>query len=139
MRWSSPSVPGEALRAPMRIGAIDLHVTASIGVAYYPADGASAESLMACADAAMYCAKQRGRNNAQRFTAGMDATTVARVSLESDLHRAIQAQEFELYYQPKAETDSGEVYSAEALIRWRHPERGSSGPLISFRSRRSAG
>ena len=119
---------GEALRAPMRIGAIDLHVTASIGVAYYPADGASAESLMACADAAMYCAKQRGRNNAQRFTAGMDATTVARVSLESDLHRAIQAQEFELYYQPKAETDSGEVYSAEALIRWRHPERGLIGP-----------
>ncbi len=115
---------GDALRAPVRIGEVELHVTASIGVAYYPMDGNSAESLMACADAAMYCAKQRGRNNAQRFAAGMDATTVARVNLESDLHRAIQARQFELHYQPKAETGSGEVYSAEALIRWRHPQRG---------------
>ena len=119
---------GDLLRAPMRIGEVELHVTASIGVAYYPMDGNSAESLMACADAAMYCAKQRGRNNAQRFTAGMDATTVARVNLESDLHRAIQGRQFELHYQPKAETDSGEVYSAEALIRWRHPQRGLIAP-----------
>lgn len=114
----------EALRAPMQIAGIDLHVTGSIGVAYFPTDGASGESLMARADAAMYCAKQRGRNNVQRFAAGMDATTVARVGLESDLHHAIQANEFELHYQPKADTASGDVYSAEALIRWRHPERG---------------
>ena len=115
---------GDSLRAPMRIGEVELHVTASIGAAYYPTDGNSAESLMACADAAMYCAKQRGRNNAQCFAAGMDATTVARVNQESDLHRAIQARQFELYYQPKAETGSGQVCSAEALIRWRHPQRG---------------
>ncbi len=114
----------EALRAPMRIDGLELHVTSSIGVAYYPTDGSSAESLMARADAAMYCAKQRGRNNVQRFAEGMDATTVARVSLESDLHHAIEANEFELHYQPKAETASGDVHSAEALIRWRHPQRG---------------
>jgi len=119
---------GAALRAPMRVGEVELHVTASIGVACYPVDGSSVETLMACADAAMYCAKQRGRNNAQRFAAGMDATTVARVTLESDLHRAIQARQFELHYQPKVETDSGEVYSAEALIRWRHPQRGLIAP-----------
>ncbi len=119
---------GDSLRGPMRVDELELHVTASIGVAYYPLDGSSAQGLMACADVAMYCAKQRGRNNAQRFAAGMDATTVARVKLEGDLHRAIQTRQFELHYQPKAETDSGEVYSAEALIRWRHPQRGLIAP-----------
>jgi diguanylate cyclase (GGDEF)-like protein len=114
----------EALRAPMEVDGVALYLTCSIGVAYYPTDCNSAESLIARADAAMYCAKQRGRNNVQRFSEGMDATTAARMSLESDLHQAIQAGQFELHYQPKAETDSGDVYSAEALIRWRHPERG---------------
>ncbi len=114
----------EALRAPMRIAGVELRVTGSIGVAYYPADGISAESLMARADAAMYCAKQRGRNNVQRFAEGMDAGTAARVSLECDLNQAIKAGQFELHYQPKADTESGDISSAEALIRWRHPERG---------------
>ncbi|HZT01972.1 MAG TPA: EAL domain-containing protein [Steroidobacteraceae bacterium] len=114
----------DALRAPLRVSGVELHVTCSIGVAYYPTDANSSDSLIARADAAMYCAKQRGRNNVQRFAAGMDAVTVGRVNLESDLHAAIQAGQFELHYQPKADTQSGDVYSAEALIRWRHPQRG---------------
>ena len=114
----------DALRAPLRVSGVELHVTCSIGVAYYPTDANSSDSLIARADAAMYCAKQRGRNNVQRFAAGMDAVTVGRVNLESDLHAAIESGQFELYYQPKADTQSGDVYSAEALIRWRHPQRG---------------
>jgi diguanylate cyclase (GGDEF)-like protein len=114
----------DALRAPLRLSGVELHVTCSIGVAYYPTDANSADSLIARADAAMYCAKQRGRNNVQSFAEGMDAVTIGRVTLESDLHAAIEAGQFELHYQPKAETESGDVYSAEALIRWRHPQRG---------------
>ncbi len=118
----------EALRAPIVIGGVELHVTGSIGLACYPTDAASPESLMARADAAMYCAKQRGRNNVQRFGPGMDAMTVARVSLESELHHAIQANEFELHYQPKVDMEGGDVRSAEALVRWRHPKRGLIAP-----------
>ena len=118
----------DALRLPMSVSGVELHVTCSIGVAYYPTDGNSADSLIARADAAMYCAKQRGRNNVQCFAEGMDAVTLGRVSLESDLHEAIEAGQFELHYQPKPETESGDVYSAEALIRWRHPQRGLVAP-----------
>lgn len=114
----------EALRSPMRVDGVELHVTCSIGMAYFATDAISAESLIARADAAMYCAKQRGRNNVQRFSGGMDATTVARMNLESDLHQAVESGQFELHYQAKADTESGDVYSSEALIRWRHPERG---------------
>jgi EAL domain-containing protein (putative c-di-GMP-specific phosphodiesterase class I) len=108
----------------MRIAGVDLHVSSSIGIAFYPADGATAESLLAHADAAMYHAKQRGRNNFQYFSASMDSVTRERVSLESDLHQALRHQQFELYYQPKADIATSDVHSAEALIRWRHPQRG---------------
>jgi diguanylate cyclase len=114
----------DALKAPMRVSGVELHVTCSIGVAYYPTDATSADSLVTRADAAMYCAKQRGRNNVQCFAQGMDSVTLGRVSLESDLHAAINAGQFELHYQPKPDTESGDVHSAEALIRWRHPQRG---------------
>jgi diguanylate cyclase (GGDEF)-like protein len=118
----------DVLRAPMKASGVELHVTCSVGVAYYPTDASSADSLIARADAAMYCAKQRGRNNVQCFTEGMDAVTVGRVSLESDLHAALAAGQFELHYQPKPDTESGDVTSAEALIRWRHPQRGLIAP-----------
>ncbi len=72
----------------------------------------------------MYCAKQRGRNNVQCFEPSMDTITRERVKLESDLHEALARQQFELYYQPKVDTATEYVHSAEALIRWRHPERG---------------
>jgi len=114
----------DALRAPIQLDGVDVRITSSIGIAFYPDDGVSADSLLARADAAMYCAKQRGRNNVQCFTNGMDAATVERVSLESDLHQALPLQQFELFYQPKADTATGDVYSAEALIRWWHPQRG---------------
>jgi diguanylate cyclase len=114
----------ESLKTPMRISNVDLHVSTSIGIAFYPADGTSAENLVARADAAMYCAKQQGRNSLQFFAPGMDTHTRDRVKLESDLHAALAAQQFELHYQPKVDTATDSFHSAEALIRWRHPERG---------------
>jgi diguanylate cyclase len=118
----------EVLQAPVRIADIDIHASASIGIAMYPEDGISTQSLLAHADAAMYCAKQRGRSNFQRYATGMDAGTEDRVQLESDLHNAVALDQFRLYYQPKVDIRTGEVRSAEALIRWLHPTRGIVSP-----------
>jgi diguanylate cyclase len=114
----------EALSQPIRIGDVDIHASASIGIAMFPGDGKGVETLLANADAAMYCAKQRGRNNIQCYTSGMNAITQDKVKLESDLHAALTLKQLELHFQPKIETASGAIYGAEALVRWRHPERG---------------
>ncbi len=114
----------EALRQPLQIGGVDLHVSASVGISLYPENGATVETLMAHADAAMYCVKQRGRNSVQFYAPGMDTFTQERGRLESDLHSALELQQLELHYQPKVDARSGLVHGAEALIRWRHPERG---------------
>jgi diguanylate cyclase (GGDEF)-like protein len=114
----------EILHTPIQLEGVDLRVSSSIGIAFYPMDGGSAESVLAHADAAMYCAKERGRNNCQCFGAGMKSVALERVSLESELHQAVKLEQFELFYQPKVDTASGDIHSAEALIRWRHPQRG---------------
>ncbi len=119
----------EALRTPIQLGGVDLHVSSSIGIAFYPGDGSSAESLLAHADAAMYCAKERGRNNHQCFAPGMKPVALQRMSLESELHQALKLKQFELFYQPKVDTATGDIHSAEALIRWRYPERGLIPPM----------
>jgi diguanylate cyclase (GGDEF)-like protein len=119
----------EALQVPVTIAGIDVHTTPSIGIAMYPADGNSIEALLAHADAAMYCAKQRGRGTVQRYASGMNAGASDRVQLESDLHIAITQNQLELYYQPKVDTVTGKVKSAEALIRWVHPKRGVVEPV----------
>jgi diguanylate cyclase (GGDEF)-like protein len=118
----------EALQAPVRIADIDIHTSPSIGIAMYPDDGTSIQTLLARADAAMYSAKQNGRGTFRRYTAGMHAGTEDRVQLESDLHAALTLNQFQLYYQPKVDTRTGEVRSAEALIRWVHPTRGIVSP-----------
>jgi diguanylate cyclase (GGDEF)-like protein len=118
----------DVLQEPVRISAIDIHTSPSIGIAMYPEDGATMQALLAHADAAMYSAKQHGRGNFRRYAPGMDAGTEERVQLESDLHNAVTHNQFELYYQPKVDTRTGEVRSAEALIRWAHPTRGTISP-----------
>jgi diguanylate cyclase len=114
----------KAMEPAIRLLGIDVHISPSIGVAFYPRDGASVDALLARADAAMYSAKERGRNNVQCYAEGMSTLTQERVMLESELHAAMQKGEFELHFQPKVDTVTGRVNSAEALIRWRHPQRG---------------
>ena len=106
----------------------DLHITTSIGVTIYPADGADAETLIKNADTAMYQAKENGRQSSRFFEPAMNARAVERQSLEQSLRRALERREFALHYQPKVNLKSGQVTSAEALIRWTHPTRGSVSP-----------
>jgi diguanylate cyclase (GGDEF)-like protein len=118
----------DAIRATVHVTGVDLHVSTSVGIAMYPEGGTTADSLLAHADAAMYCAKNRGRNLIQRFEPGMDSATRERVKRESDLHGALERGELILHYQPKVDTDTGCFHSAEALIRWQHPEIGTIQP-----------
>ena len=118
----------EVLQLPFRLGEIDVHPSASIGIAFFPWHGATVEALFARADTAMYVAKQRGRKNVQCFAPEMDMLTLDRVRLESDLYQALQCEQFELHYQPKVDAVSGKIRGAEALIRWRHPQRGLIAP-----------
>jgi diguanylate cyclase (GGDEF)-like protein/PAS domain S-box-containing protein len=114
----------QALAAPHRIDAHDLHAGVSIGIVVYPDDGADAETLMKHADFAMYQAKERGRNNYQFFKPEMSARAAERQAVESDLRQALERQELALHYQPIVSLEAGAVIGAEALLRWRHPQRG---------------
>jgi diguanylate cyclase (GGDEF)-like protein/PAS domain S-box-containing protein len=113
-----------ALSAPHRIEGHELLVAASIGIVTYPDDGSDAQTLLKHADFAMYHAKAGGRNTYQFFRSEMNVHAVERQRLESGLHRAIERHEFVLHYQPKVNLESGAVVGVEALIRWRHPQRG---------------
>jgi predicted signal transduction protein with EAL and GGDEF domain len=114
----------EEMQEPVRIGELDVHIAASIGVAFYPGDGTTVETLYAHADAAMYCAKQRGGSVVECYSSSMNAATENRVRYEADLHRALGLQQFELHYQPKVSALTKQMHSIEALIRWRHPVHG---------------
>jgi diguanylate cyclase (GGDEF)-like protein len=113
-----------ALVAPHDVAHHQLHVTATIGISIYPDDGPDAETLVKCADTAMYQAKEGGRNNYQFFERDMNARAVERQSIEAGLHRALDRGEFVLYYQPTIDLEAGGMTGAEALVRWVHPERG---------------
>ena len=113
-----------AVAEPHVVGRHELHVTASIGVSVFADDGQNAETLIKNADTAMYQAKENGRRRYQFFTSSMNVRAVKRQSIEEDLRRAIERQEFELHYQPKVDLKEGVITGAEALIRWAHPTRG---------------
>ena len=118
----------EVMQAPVRVAGIELHTSPSMGIAFYPRDGSTPEMLLAHADAAMYHAKQRGRNNFQCFVPRMDTSSQEKVRLESDMHVALHQKQLELHYQPKVNTATGAMHGAEALLRWNHPELGQIPP-----------
>jgi len=111
-----------------KVGDHELCVTASIGIATYPADGNTLESLMASADAAMYRAKTDGRNRFQFFEAKMQKTSERMLLLGHALWHAVENNELVLHYQPQISIADGRLVGAEALIRWHHPELGFISP-----------
>jgi diguanylate cyclase (GGDEF)-like protein/PAS domain S-box-containing protein len=114
----------DRLAEPVMLGGERSFVTASIGIAGFPGDGKDVEALLNAADAAMYRAKQGGRNAYQFYTAEITHRTRARAQLAFELRRAMERDEFALVYQAKFDLATGKPCGAEALLRWRHPERG---------------
>nr|WP_217705364.1 bifunctional diguanylate cyclase/phosphodiesterase [Peristeroidobacter soli] len=113
---------------PFHILSVDIHTAPSIGISMYPSDGARPEELVVAADAAMYHSKKVGGNTYSFFTPSMNAFAQQRLELENGLRRALGNGELELHYQPKVDVTTGRISSTEALIRWRHPERGLVAP-----------
>jgi len=118
-----------AVLEPYAIANHHLHLTTSIGVSVYPEDGADPETLIQCADTAMYHAKEKGRNNSQFFKDEMNFHAAERQIITGDLRHALARGEFVLEYQPKVNLVSGAITGVEALIRWKHPSRGVLFPL----------
>ncbi|MDE1545078.1 EAL domain-containing protein [Dechloromonas agitata] len=113
---------------PLEIDGHVLHVTPSIGISLYPEDGRDAQALIRNADTAMYYAKANGRANYKFFTEPMNAAATKRLHLESELWRALAENQLVLHYQPQIDLLAGKVVGVEALVRWRHPQRGLIGP-----------
>ena len=118
----------DLLDAPFDIAGHQIMIGTSIGIAFAPQDGTDPDQLLKCADLALYRAKQDGRGIYRLFQAEMDAQMQARRLLELDLRFALRAGQFELFYQPLVDLHAGIVDGCEALLRWRHPERGLIGP-----------
>jgi diguanylate cyclase (GGDEF)-like protein/PAS domain S-box-containing protein len=111
-------------RRPFQIDGHEIHVSASLGLALFPEDGPNAEVLLKNADAAMYYAKEMGRNSFRPYSADLAARRTRRLEIETALRRALKKGELSLYYQPIVELATGKVARAEALLRWLDPERG---------------
>jgi diguanylate cyclase (GGDEF)-like protein len=114
----------EALRPPVEIAGRELFVTASIGISLCPDDSSGADEAIRNADAALHRAKERGRNFTRLYTAGMSERALERLRLENELRRALARGELALQYQPILDVGMRTVTGYEALLRWRHPERG---------------
>jgi diguanylate cyclase (GGDEF)-like protein/PAS domain S-box-containing protein len=118
----------DALSRPYVLDGKSVYVGASVGIALYPADGVDVEALLSHADAALHRAKEQGRGMLCFFSPEMSARARRRLSLEADLRHAIAHDEFCLHYQPQIDLVSGRIVCLEALVRWRHPQRGTISP-----------
>ena len=118
----------ETLKIPFFIHDRELFVTTSIGISVFPSDGHDPETLVRNADAAMYRAKDQGRDNYQLYAPAMNERALERLALENMLRKALANHELVLFYQPLVELSSRRIVGAEALIRWRHPELGLLSP-----------
>jgi diguanylate cyclase (GGDEF)-like protein/PAS domain S-box-containing protein len=119
----------KAIASPQAIDAHPTHVTASIGIAVHPGDGADVGDLLSAADLAMYEAKAQGRNRVRFFNTRLRDKVVTRRALEGELRRALEHQEFELFYQPQIRVADQALVGLEALLRWRHPTEGLLTPV----------
>jgi diguanylate cyclase (GGDEF)-like protein/PAS domain S-box-containing protein len=113
---------------PFEIGGQTLFISASAGIAFAPADGSNVEDLIANADLALYEAKGQGGRTYRLFLPAFRARAEARRTLDSELRRAVSENEFELFFQPQVRLSDSAIVGAEALVRWRHPQRGLLGP-----------
>lgn len=117
------------IQAPYRISQHELTITASVGIALYPDDAQDRHELLVHADAAMYHAKEHGRNGFYFFEASMNANAQQHLLVLQELRLAIDRNELELHYQPKFAAPTGPIIGTEALLRWRHPVRGLIPPM----------
>ncbi len=116
------------LSQPLSLGESEVVITASVGISLFPGDGEDTETLMGCAETAMYDTKNRGGDNYQYYSRQMNENTAERLALETDLNTALQRREFVLHYQPQYDVESGRIVGAEALVRWQHPRHGLVSP-----------
>jgi len=119
-----------AVAAPYQIAERELFSSCSIGISIYPHDGENSGELLKHADTAMYHAKGSGRNRFQLYDPAMNAMAEERLQLETDLHYALERNEFILHYQPQVNLDTGRVHAVEALVRWNHPDKGLLSPAV---------
>ena len=119
----------QVLSEPMSIGGRELFITPSIGISTYPVDGKDAETLIKNADAAMYKAKEEGRNRIHFYSTALNDRAIAKFTMETELRRAMEQNELQVYYQPQVDLSSGCVIAMEALLRWNHPQRGFISPV----------
>lgn len=119
----------DSFRQPFVIADREFVVTTSIGIAIYNKDGKNPDMLLSNADSAMYRAKEKGGNQFQFYTQDLVRKNIDRLQLEDDIYQAIENNQLELYYQPQFNIETAELMSAEALIRWNHPEKGFILPI----------
>ncbi len=118
----------DAMRRPFLIDGHEIFVTASIGISLFPEDGDDCDSLLKYADTAMYHAKNCGKNNAKLYSSSLTMQIMSHVKLEVGLRKALKNEELYLLYQPQIDVRTSEIVGVEALVRWRHPERGIISP-----------
>lgn len=116
------------LRKPFMLGTSEIHMSASIGIAKFPEDGDTRVELLRRAETAMYQAKESGRGQSADYSYTMGFKVDQRIQVEIDLRYALERDEFEIFYQPQMDTRTGRIVSAEALLRWNHPQKGQISP-----------
>lgn len=116
------------LSKPFTLVKQEMYISASIGITLYPSDGTTVSQLLKNSDQAMYRAKNLGRNRFSYYTPAMQKAAQKHLQILTDLRNAVSGQQFELYYQPIVNLATGQIYKAEALIRWNHPEKGLISP-----------
>ncbi|MCF6149666.1 MAG: EAL domain-containing protein [Candidatus Kuenenia sp.] len=116
------------VKDPVIIGEYELRISASIGIALYPDDGTTAETLLKNADSAMYISKESGRDNNHFYSSTMQEKAYEQLIEEMNLRRALENREFLIYYQPQVNITTGQIIGMEALLRWKHPKKGLISP-----------